>query len=178
MSPSPAVDAAWDYISTEGLEIITVSSQAISSSNKDPSRSVRAPESWGQGHDAFVAQVDVFHQIHCLNELRKEIFYDHYYNGPADTVHKDHKSHCIHMLLQNLMCHADTEIVTHNWVHNSRIPDPKERPLPDFDVVKQCRDFDRILEWARENAVGDLPAKWKALRMPPGAKWISADGYA
>ncbi|KAL1843346.1 hypothetical protein VTK73DRAFT_2867 [Phialemonium thermophilum] len=79
--PSPEVDRAWDDISTEGFEVITVPESAVVRSGKDPAVSLRAPRSWGAGEDAYVAQIDVFHQIHCLNELRKEMDYDYYYQS-------------------------------------------------------------------------------------------------
>jgi hypothetical protein len=82
------------------------------------------------------------------------------------------------MLLQNIMCHADVEIISHNWVHNDQIPDPKERPFPNFNVVKQCRDFDKLLDWARENGIRRLAEKWNALGIPLGGKTVSGDGYA
>lgn len=178
MPPSPDVDAAWDELSAEGFEAITVPVTAIMSARKDPSLSLQAPASWGLDRDAYIVQIDVFHQIHCLNELRKEIHYDYYYKEPPSALHREHKGHCIHILLQNLMCHSDLDIITHNWVHNDRIPEPKERPFPDFNVVKQCRDFDAILEWTKENAVKNLNEKWNALRIPSGMQLVPGDGYA
>jgi hypothetical protein len=178
MPPSPAVDAAWDEVSAEGFEAMTVPASMVVDSKKDPDMSLKAPSAWGYGDDAYVVQVDVFHQIHCLNELRKEIYYDHYYAQPPSALHRDHKSHCIHMLLQSLMCHADLDIITHNWVHNDHISDPKERPFPDFNMVKQCRDFNATLRWAKDNAIKDLSKVWNALRIPPGMKTVPGDGYA
>ncbi|CEJ86531.1 hypothetical protein VHEMI04131 [[Torrubiella] hemipterigena] len=78
--PSPAVDAAWDYISGEEFQVITVSASDVLLSGKDPSTTIQAPASWGDGPGAYIAQVEVFHQIHCLNELRKEMHRDYYYN--------------------------------------------------------------------------------------------------
>ena len=179
MPPSAEVDAAWDYISAEGIEAITVPGSVVLKTGKDPTMSVKVPPSWNGGSDAYLAQIDVFHQIHCLNELRKEIHYDYYYGAtPPEQLHIDHKNHCIHMLLQNLMCHADVEVITHNWVHNDRIQDPKDKPFPDFNLVKQCRDFDKLLDWTRENAVKGLNKKFNALRIPPGMKVVPGDGYA
>lgn len=176
--PSAEVDAAWNYISAEGLEVITVSSSALLQSGKNASECVKAPVSWGEGTDAYIAQVDVFHQIHCLNELRKEIFYDHYYESPPDELHRAHKAHCIHMLLQTLMCTADVGIISHNWVHNEKIREPKTRPMPDFNMVKFCRDFDALLDWAREKGVKDLPRKWRQLKYTEGTKIVPGEGYA
>jgi len=71
--PSPEVDAAWDYISAEKGPIITVSRDEAKALGRDPEVIVKAPKSWGMGDDAYPAQIDVFHEIHCLDMLRKEM---------------------------------------------------------------------------------------------------------
>ena len=43
--PSPAVDAAWDTVSKIG--IFTIGSEEVKRLGKDPSRTVKAPQSWG-----------------------------------------------------------------------------------------------------------------------------------
>jgi hypothetical protein len=81
-----------------------------------------------------------------------------------------HKKHCMHMLLQNLMCHADVDIISHNWVHYKNIHQlgrPEAEPLADFSIVKQCRNFDSLLDWAKKNSVKDLKQRWKDLRTVP-----------
>lgn len=42
------------------------------------------------------------------------------------------------------MCHADLEIMS-----MVRIPEVQGY-VPNFNVVKQCRDFDQIYQWARQ----------------------------
>lgn len=154
---------------------------------KSPHQSVKAPISWERGDEAYIAQVDVFHQIHCLNELRKEIHFGYYYGNdsrlnqdhlPGD--HVEHKKHCIHMLLQNLMCHADVDIITHNWVHYDDVNQPNRpyaEPFADFNTVKQCRNFEALLDWTHSNAIGDLGHKWRELEMPEDAEFVQGDGY-
>lgn len=177
--PSPEVDAAWDEISGEKFQLITVSASDVLRSGKDPSVTLQAPISWGHGEGAYIAQIEVFHQIHCLNELRKEIYKDYYYSGDhLSEVHQSHKAHCIHMLLQALTCTSDVGIITHNWVHNERIREPKTRPMADFNVVKQCANFDKLLDWMRKAAVQDLKKKWPSLKWEVGMKIVSGEGYA
>lgn len=178
MPPSPEVDAAWDYLSAEDMQFITVSSDGVRRSGKNPATAVKAPLSWGIGEDAYVAQVEVFHQIHCLNELRKEMYYDYYYDSPRHELHRSHKSHCVHMLLQNLMCNADVGVITHNWLHDERYYAPKTRPFPDFSVAKQCRDFDAVMKWLRESGgVKDLDRKLP-MEVPTDAVVKEGEGYA
>jgi hypothetical protein len=182
--PSPEVDKAWDTLAAENYEIITVDAATISKIGKRPSLSVKAPLDWGRGNDAYLAQIDVFHQIHCLNELRKEMHWDYYYGKELNRSslpleHVEHKKHCVHMLLQSLMCHADVDIVTHNWVHYENIGQPNRpyaEPFPDFNTVKQCRDFDSLLNWVHSNAVEDLSQKWKNLKKPEGVEIVQGDG--
>ena len=71
--PSSEVDAAWDYISAEAGQVITISSREAKRLGRDPGVITKAPRDWELGDDAYLAQVDAFHEIHCLNMLRKEI---------------------------------------------------------------------------------------------------------
>ncbi|KID84411.1 hypothetical protein MGU_08373 [Metarhizium guizhouense ARSEF 977] len=183
--PSPAVDEAWDHLSTEGYEVILVDETTVIKSGKSPHLSVKAPLSWGFGDGKYLAQIDVFHQIHCLNELRKEIHFDYYYGANWDKTsippeHAEHKKHCIHILLQNIMCHADVDIITHNWVHYENMDNrgrPYAEPLADFNLIKSCRDFAALLDWAFENAVDNWTAKWTKWEMPKDATLVHGDGY-
>ncbi|KAL9611120.1 MAG: hypothetical protein Q9167_004224 [Letrouitia subvulpina] len=163
--PSPLVDAAWDRISL--VDTIAVSRADVLRLGKDPTIAAKYPADYGLGPDAYVAEIDVFHQIHCLNALRKEIFFDYYYSevfpsGKPDDLHRAHTSHCLYTLLQNVMCHADLSTITHNWVQG------QIHPFPDFGINKKCRDFEAVLEYQTENHVDFETYKW--LRRPEGTK--------
>ncbi|EDO02856.1 predicted protein [Sclerotinia sclerotiorum 1980 UF-70] len=66
-------------------------------------------------------------------------------NHPKDWY--GHLDHCADMLRQKLMCEADTGIVTYNWMKGHT------NPHPNFNVQHECRDFNAILEYARDNQV-------------------------
>ena len=51
------------------------------------------------------------------------------------------------MLRQVIMCNADVGVITHRWVQGH------SRPYPNFNVNHQCRDFDKLQEWAKEQGV-------------------------
>jgi hypothetical protein len=76
------------------------------------------------------------------------------------------------------MCNADVGIITHNWVHNEHIADPKDRIMPDFNTGKMCRNFDTLLEWATDKGIKDLGKKVNALRLPEGTPIVEGEGYA
>lgn len=71
--PSPEVDAAWEYISAYAKPIITIDRAEVTALGRDPDVIVKAPDEWNMGDAAYPAQINVFHDIHCLNMLRKEM---------------------------------------------------------------------------------------------------------
>ncbi|KAK0509233.1 hypothetical protein JMJ35_008604 [Cladonia borealis] len=161
--PGPDVDAAWERVSAKGAEVVMMHRSDISKVGKDPASVVQAPESWGFGPDAIPVQVDVFHQIHCLNELRKEMHYQYYYgDSPRTALHDAHKKHCLHILLQNLMCQGNVDVITHDWVETTA------RPYADFNILHQCRDFEALLDWQQQNKLENVRERFNSMAVPEG----------
>ncbi|KAM7206545.1 protein of unknown function (DUF3328) domain containing protein [Naviculisporaceae sp. PSN 640] len=87
--------------------------------------------------------VSVFHQLHCLNAIRRA------YWSAIDGVQYDrnvdttHVRHCIEYIRHGLMCNADT---------NLEPIIPEEGGATGFATEHKCRDFPRlrdfVLEWA------------------------------
>lgn len=184
--PSGEVDEAWDRVAARNFEIINVTAEDVRRSGKDPAGRIR----WVEGVDSFPAQIDVFHQIHCLNEIRKEMYSEHYYPESskrpgnddhfAQAVHnarRQHKMHCLHMILQNIMCHSDIDIVTNYWAPSPSFYNRTAEPFADFSILKRCRDFEGLLSWVHDNAVEKGQEKIVALKKPEGAELIAGDGY-
>ncbi|KNG80950.1 hypothetical protein ANOM_011107 [Aspergillus nomiae NRRL 13137] len=162
--PSPENDAAWAQY--EKVLTHIVSREDILTLGKDPETVARFHNDyWGMGDNAYMVQLDVMHQIHCLNLLRKAAFAD--YPGYNTSVEaKDdmwwiHLGHCTDMLLQNIQCNANTEVLTLAWV------DDRKAPWPDFSVNRKCRDFQALVNWQRENAVD--PDKFDRMPIPRDA---------
>ncbi|KAJ1716087.1 hypothetical protein NYO67_1845 [Aspergillus flavus] len=153
--PGPENDADWEQYETIRTHI--VSREDILRLGKDPDTVMRFDNDyWGFGDDAYMVQLDVMHQIHCLNMLRKAAFHD--YPGYVPTgAHTDannthasrwtHLGHCVDILLQNIQCNANTEVITLAWVEG------RTQPWPDFSVNRKCRDFEAIYKWQLENSV-------------------------
>ncbi|KFY64090.1 hypothetical protein V496_03472 [Pseudogymnoascus sp. VKM F-4515 (FW-2607)] len=181
-APSPDVDAAWDYVAAEGFELIGISEEDVIKSGKDPKKCVQVPKNWNEEHidgPQYIAQIDVFHQIHCLDMIRREAFADFYYKGSTrDEPRTSHLTHCIHIILQNLMCSADVGIITHNWIHNDLYAEePKTRPFEDFNINKKCRNFDTLLKWTELRAIKNAHMKYSHFRWEPGMQIVPGDGY-
>jgi hypothetical protein len=45
------------------------------------------------------------------------------------------------------MCNGGTGIAMFHWIEG------QEEPYPDYNTFHQCRDPERVLDWALENAV-------------------------
>ncbi|KAK6520994.1 hypothetical protein TWF506_001230 [Arthrobotrys conoides] len=149
LPPSPEVDEAWESVSR--VAMFTITTQDVIKMGKDPSQTVRLPESFGFPPDTHLAQFDSVHQIHCLNTLRKAVFFE-YYHGKKSTINRlywVHLSHCAGIILQNLMCQANLDVITLNWVNT------QTNPFPDFSVNKKCRDYGVIKKWQDENKLDD-----------------------
>ena len=159
--PSPEVDAAWERVETQTP--IPITRQDVLNQGKDPTQAAKWPESFGFGPDAYIGRIDVFHQIHCLNRLRKHLHsnFDYYYGSERmNRYHELHVSHCLYTLLQNLMCAGNVDVYPHFWA------DAQDNAFPDFSINHKCRDFEAILDWHDKHAV--TLEEFGALRRPPG----------
>ncbi|RQM04599.1 hypothetical protein DH86_00004312 [Scytalidium sp. 3C] len=162
--PSPEVDAAWERV-TE-LNAFIISSDDVTRLGKDPAKAVKAPESWGYGSDAYLAQVDGIHLVHCLDILRKSLYhnYEHYFPNGSSIHYHFHVSHCQEALARHLMCQPSVEMITYNWV------DHMMPPYPDYDITKQCWNYEDLLQWKDEHrALTVNDERWMSLRRPKDA---------
>lgn len=124
-----------------------------------PIGSVRVPEKYGRN---FIAGIEVFHQLHCLNLLRKTLHYNYDYYAnighheffDSGKMLKMHTGHCLDALRRNIMCMADVTAVPSTWVDYRpwmKVHDSQPVRLPNFQNTHKCRDFDAIRSWYREN---------------------------
>ncbi|MCJ1261258.1 hypothetical protein MMC22_001122 [Lobaria immixta] len=166
LPPSPEVDAAWERIANIGIHPVT--REDVIRLGKNPDEAIIPPDYWGlDGH--YMVELDVFHQIHCLNALRQALVfnYDYYWgerfglNPPL--MFTTHLNHCTSMILQTLQCHADLDAITYRWRHG------QDKPFPDFGTNKKCRDFDAILAWQEKVQMPDRDGKWDRIVKPTDA---------
>ncbi|PSS03843.1 hypothetical protein BD289DRAFT_420360 [Coniella lustricola] len=123
--------------------------------NKDaekiPNRTIKIPGD----EEHSVVWLGVFHELHCLNILRKLIWFE-YYSVMSDLVAgrnnmRNHLVHCVDAIRKASMCHADITPIP-LWSE----PDFKKGEItPVFKVPHTCRNYDRIKEWAVEHRVDD-----------------------
>ncbi|OAP65240.1 hypothetical protein AYL99_01212 [Fonsecaea erecta] len=151
---SPEVDAAWEELGTE-LKGIVLSVDEAKKSGLELDRVMVGEDYGGPGYVAFV---EVTHQIHCLNLLRRGLWFNYeYYQShnigefaDGDRIVKLHIGHCLDTLRQALMCSSDTGLLPFVWVGNP----PKQ--FPDFFREHKCRNFEPILDFAKRREVKAL----------------------
>jgi hypothetical protein len=180
--PSPEVDAAWNELTS--ITLTTVSKEDIIALGKDPNLAVHIPYDENQ----YPVITSGSHQLHCLNSMRQNLYPDYYFPNGFGDLHEDHLLHCVAMLLQSLTCKADVDLITYNWM------EIQHDPVPDFSVNMVCRDFQKVQEWKKREALDPLetvgnwrrqggeteikaPAKWWDIwrQQHPGAEWV--DGH-
>ena len=128
----------------------------------------RRSKKYGGGIPVYI---EGMHQLHCLNLLRKSLFYNYdYYHSKGEIEFSDpehvqrwHVSHCLDFLRQRLQCDLDIGTFGQVWIRH-----PKVRPWVDFNTKHTCRNFEDIRAWNEENQVqlDKLPEDW--WEMPSG----------
>ncbi|OKL63126.1 hypothetical protein UA08_01258 [Talaromyces atroroseus] len=170
--PSPDVDRAWEKISMFRPLNIPLTEKEFLNVGKSPETAATNPPEYGGG---FFLQPEFSHQLHCVNFLRKasHFKYDYYKNHDPDFQDKEetfkvHLDHCVEMLRQFVMCHADIGVVTAHWIEQ------RARPWPDFNTMHTCRDFEGIWQWTVDHQMPEgtpmiplKPVGAKALPSPP-----------
>lgn len=180
MPPSPKIEEAYHHVSREELHPPPVTAEYVVRAGKHPVTASRASPLWGLRFDAYIRQVEVFDRIHCLNELRKELHLDYYFEPRKKRtgLQTSHVSHCLHIPLQQLMCPADVDIIKHYWLRDEEYSDLEPRPFPDFSLEKARRDFDSVLQWLQaEGGIRDLWAKFP-MQPPAGGPLTVERGYS
>lgn len=167
IKPSDAVNKVWDDL--ELIWTFPITAEDVRRLGKDPEVTSKFPPEYGLGDDAYVAQLDIFHQIHCLNLLRHTAWGEYDRDGktakrPYSELHWLHVSHCVEIIRENVMCNANLDVITYQWVET------QTTPYPDFDLNKKCVNADVLIEWQMQKAV--IPERGRNFTAPPGAKQI------
>ncbi|KAF7194845.1 hypothetical protein HII31_03805 [Pseudocercospora fuligena] len=165
-SQGPEADAAWATISS--TDPIPISRADVIAAGKDLRKAAKFNESFGLGEKMYAGRLDVLHQVHCLNRLRKEIYKDDDGDWGRGEKEKLHLSHCIWYLLQNIMCTANYDVYTHIWT------DTFDYPYPDFNIQKKCTNFDEIVKYQEQHSIDQR--SFEGMRKPeeygPPAKMV------
>lgn len=82
----------------------------------------------------YMGTLELFHQLHCLNQLRRWTYWGYY--SPIDPFfatradhRREHVDHCIDVIRLALMCNADTNLILFHWIKDIEVPSPNFRTL-------------------------------------------------
>lgn len=157
----PEAEGVWEAL--EPSDTFPITHDDVIALGKNPKSAARYPnKDFGLGEEAYIASLDIQHKLHCLNELRKMTFADYGESTPKKKAHGQlwwiHLRHCVDMLTQDMICHADTDLITYRWM------DTQPNPFPDFSINRQCRDISDALDYRDEHKV-DVE-KYNAMTKP------------
>ncbi|KAF7359839.1 hypothetical protein MVEN_00709300 [Mycena venus] len=142
---SPALDEMWSDLYNFGVSRITKKDAA-----RLPNKTHAIPGD--DGH--YIAALDVFHNLHCLNKVRMALDPDYYPDWRISTTNNwipsqknatQHVSHCLSWLRQSIMCSSDTSVIVWQWDSTLNASVFKG------NVAHTCRKFDKIQAWAKEH---------------------------
>ncbi|KAH8699312.1 tat pathway signal sequence [Talaromyces proteolyticus] len=139
--PRPEQDAAWE-------DLLRYNNLRIQKEDLEKANTTSVPLNDDQG--GYLATLDVFHTLHCVNKIRKS-YYSDYYHDPNPLVdQQEHFDHCIDLLRQVIMCHGDISLHTYEWKDDYRWPWPSMR------TEHQCRNWDKLMVWSKEHYLPSL----------------------
>ncbi|KAF2715326.1 hypothetical protein K504DRAFT_457500 [Pleomassaria siparia CBS 279.74] len=156
--PSKAVDEAWDAIAPLG--VMSISDEVYRGLNASKHAAEVPPKAGG----GYMAVFEGIHLVHCVRSLWETTYPSYYTAQHKMSVEQPgewhaHLDHCADLLRQKLMCDADANLVTYNWIKHHYAP------KPNFNVQHQCRNYERLLSVAAKQKVdGSQFAKGWILR--------------
>ncbi|CAK7237255.1 hypothetical protein SCUCBS95973_009899 [Sporothrix curviconia] len=145
---APDVDAAWEALGVD-YRAGVIPAEAGPASGLTLGHVQRA-DRYGGG---FLVNVEGMHHLHCLNLVRKSLYYNYqYYKDMGmhafqnnDEILQKHVSHCVDILRQVLMCNVDTGVLGQVWY------DPAQpAAFPDFHTTHVCKNYDAVRRWAEQ----------------------------
>jgi len=150
----PEVDAAWASLGVD-YRALSVPAELAEKAGLAQDQ-VKIREKYGGG---YPANVEGLHHLHCLNLVRKSLYYnfDYYhtlgkgaFKNDDDILHY-HVSHCLDILRQQLMCTVDIGMLGQVWLY----PDSPEAYV-DFNTEHKCRNFDDVRQWAEDRQLPNI----------------------
>ncbi|RAK97883.1 oxidase ustYa family protein [Aspergillus ibericus CBS 121593] len=146
--PNPAIEEAWSDILQKHPVLVPESDTGLDMDSTDGVSLVKSSD--GQIH----AYLEVFRNMACLNLLRQHTYRDEYDYTSVDAFQGSEPEimrrvdACTQRLREVLMCIGDA---TPYLIMLT--PEKAQKESPDFNTLHYCRDFDRIVEWTRDNQI-------------------------
>lgn len=118
----------------------------------------------------YSATIGVYHELHCLRQLRFFLFQKRYYPNMTraqELYLYGHLDHCIETLRLTVMCHGNTGIYSFAW-HDLDAP----KPATQSSSRSVCAKWSSIENWARSRSPPNLTVE------APGQDGVTVSGEA
>ena len=176
---NPIAEAAWSIGSEKGKQQLAITRDEAVRMGLDPDTMYRYPAGFGRGLDGqYPVRLDIFHQLHCLNMLRKaanpDVFKAHFHSqqvGNRTLSWAEHVQHCQYALFQMLTCQPDWAVLGFFSVEGT---DPG--PKLDFSVERKCIDWEAFMRWRKEHAMEFNDEEWRKIHaVAPKGSIVGSD---
>ncbi|KAG9195013.1 hypothetical protein G6011_00133 [Alternaria panax] len=141
--PDDEIDQRWSALYDFGISVIS----------KDEADILPHPTIPIPGTTHYLVELDVWHSLHCLNDLRKLLYPERFQMlerlNKTGTIDRNsfafrHWDHCVDALRQSLMCQADIAPVSFH------VNIPFNRGIfPRLATTHTCRNFTKVQQWAK-----------------------------
>ncbi|KAH8881938.1 hypothetical protein GQ53DRAFT_734493 [Thozetella sp. PMI_491] len=103
----------------------------------------------------YLATIGVYHEIHCLRQLRLQLFRDRYYPNLTEAQDKylhRHLDHCLEALRLTIMCNGNTALYSFAW------DDPDAHmPATKSNSKSVCVKWSAVETWSHSRMVDSNP---------------------
>ncbi|KAI1196093.1 hypothetical protein F5X97DRAFT_325892 [Nemania serpens] len=146
--PSPEQDAEWDKL---------VRRKASLKEMERAGESIDDAVKIADG--GYVAELGVYHELHCIRHLRFYLYRDHYYpnltTSQEEYLHV-HLDHCLESLRKAVMCHGNSALYSFKW-HGDDGP----RAAVKSNAKSVCVKWDSIEAWSSSRMLPyNYPLQW------------------
>ncbi|PFH57202.1 hypothetical protein XA68_15382 [Ophiocordyceps unilateralis] len=104
----------------------------------------------------YLATIGVYHELHCLRQLRFWLYREHYYPNLTDSQFRyshRHLDHCLETLRLTIMCHGNTALYSFNWNKPTEY-----RPATQSSSRSVCVKWASIHDWALSRKTSTTPS--------------------
>ncbi|KAI8633208.1 hypothetical protein F5Y19DRAFT_471474 [Xylariaceae sp. FL1651] len=156
--PSDEQDEAWDRLITPVY--FNISREELERTGESFERVIELTDS------GYIASLSVYHELHCLRNIRLYLFRDRYYPNLTESQHRylqGHLDHCLEVLRIGTMCHGNTAINSYMWDEETI-----DKPLTKSNSQSVCVKWSSIEDWSYSRKVSYVPpVRWPSQNEGP-----------
>ncbi|OAL43187.1 hypothetical protein IQ07DRAFT_299834 [Pyrenochaeta sp. DS3sAY3a] len=108
----------------------------------------------------YLASFEVYHQLHCLKQLRRWIYDEDFRTvlAPAESNFlQDHLGHCIERLRAFLICNPSLQVNFFTWRDEGLSSAKLSKPFESVLQSQKCVNWDLVNAWAQGRSISIAP---------------------